>query len=151
LKVIFITISFLVGAVLYFEYNPSYKLSMEAKFYFTLSDYERSYQLADEALKIREYNTMAFHIKTRSQFALDVMDFNREAKDFEAKILSIIKSGSISKGDKNRVKMMSDVIISKYNNLSLNLVDDKDLTDEAQKHFSNFEKINREVIEALKN
>jgi HEPN domain-containing protein len=149
MKLIFSILAIFTGAFFYFEFNPSYRLSVEARFYFALSDYEEAYKLADESLKIREYNTMAFHIKTRSQIALNVINFNLEADKFESDIRKIVTERSLTRGDKLKIKMISDIIISKYKNLSLDLVDDIELIEKAKRHFHNFEKINGDVLKSL--
>jgi tetratricopeptide (TPR) repeat protein len=122
---------------------------MEAKLYYTVGDYEIAYKLADESLKIREYNTMAFHIKTRSGLALEMKRFIEEADGFEVKILEIFKKGKASRQDKLRVKMMSDVILSKYHNLSHRFIEDEELQESAKERFEKFQKINSQVKEVI--
>ena len=134
----------------YLQYNPSYKLSVEAKYYYTIGEYNMAYNLANESLILREYNTMAFHIKTRSGLTLEVIDFNLESEKFEKRIRNILKKNEISRSDKLRTKMMSDVIISKYYNLSLPMVEDEDIKELALKNLIKFKKINKQVVKALK-
>lgn len=135
--------------ILYFQYNPSYKLSIESKYYYSIEDYKTAYKLADESIRLREYNTMALFVRNKSKSTLDLIDFNEESKDFQKKIIKILKKDDISKADKLRIKMMSDVIISKYKNLSLVLVDNESFKDLAFKNFTKFTKMNKKVIKAL--
>ena len=139
--------SLLIG---YLQYNPSYKLSIEAKYYYTLGEYKIAYQIAEESLRIREYNTMAFHIKTRSGATIEVINFNNEAQEFLANIKEIIAKDKIGRTDKLRTKMMSDVILSKYRNLKLPLVDDEVIKSTALYLFQKFQKIHTQVIKSLK-
>jgi len=147
--IIVVTIIFglLVG---YLQFNPSYKLSIEAKYYYTIGEYEIAYQIAEKSLRIREYNTMALHIKTRSGATLEVISFNLEAREFLAKIKVIISKTEIGRNDKLRTKMMSDVIISKYYNLKFPMVEDEKIQNLALKFFRKFQKINKQVINSLK-
>ena len=144
---VIIIFGLLVG---YLQYNPSYKLSIEAKYYYTIGEYKIAYEIADKSLRLREYNTMAFHIKTRSGATIEVINFNKEAEEFLAKIKIIISKSNIARSDKLRSKMMSDVIISKYYQLKLPLVDDDTIEQTALKFFIKFKKINQQVIESLK-
>jgi len=149
MKILLFLVTIFGLTIAYLQYNPSYKLSMEAKYYYTIAEYQLAYDLADKSLKLREYNTMAFHIKNRSKLTLEVINFNLESKDFEKKISNIIKKSFIPKSDKLRTKMMSDVIISKYQNLSLSMVEDDEVKNLALKNFIKFKKINSQVLKSL--
>jgi len=149
MKILLFLTTILGLSITYLQYNPSYKLSVEAKYYYTIGKYQKAYNLADESLKLREYNTMAFHIRNRSSLTLEVIDFNKESKDFQDKVIAILKKDAILRTDKLRTKMMSDVIISKYQNLSLSMVDDNEIKDLALQNFKKFQKINQKVIFSL--
>lgn len=150
MRILILVTALFGGTYLYLYFNPSYKLSMEAKIYYSMGEYEIALQLSEEALKIREYNTMAFYIKTRSELTLQMVEFNREADEFEEKIIEILKNGRPSKENKLRIKMMSDILISKYSNLSFKLIEDDELKEEALKRYKKFEKLNVDIVEALK-
>jgi tetratricopeptide (TPR) repeat protein len=150
MKFVHIILVLIVASIVYIYLNPSYKLSMEARFYFSLEDYEEAYHLSDEALRLAEYNNMAFHIKNRSQLALEVVNFNKEADEFEKKVIEIIKhQGDLTKGEKVRLKMMSDIVISKYEKLSLNLVDSETLKERAKIYYERFKKLNEQAKDSI--
>jgi len=137
------------GTSLYFYLNPSYRLSMEAKFYYSMGDYEIALQLSEEALKLREYNTMAFHIKTRSELTLQMVDFIKEADEFKKEIIKIFTQGKPSRKNKLRIKMMSDIVVDKYKNLSLKFIEDEELKKEALLRYQQFKKLNKDIKSSL--
>jgi len=47
-----LTLIFLLLMGSYFAFNPSYQLSLEAKVYYSMSDYEKAYDLSSEAYEI---------------------------------------------------------------------------------------------------
>ena len=145
---LFISISLLFGGIyLYFYFNPSYKLSTEAKIYYSMGEYQIAFDLSQEALKLREYNTMAFHIKTRSELTLQMVKFIQEADEFQNKIIEIFKKGYPSKENLARIKMMTEIIISKYNNLTIKLIEDEELKHQALTRLKRFKKLNKEITE----
>jgi len=150
MKVLFFLALIFGLSVAYLQFNPSYKLSIEAKYFYTMGEYDMAYRLADQSLKLSEYNTMAFYVKTRSKLTLEVINFNKEAQEFEDRIRNILKKGSISRYNKLRSKMMSDIIISKYIHLSLPMVEDEEVKNLALKNVKKFKKINSQVKIILK-
>jgi tetratricopeptide (TPR) repeat protein len=151
LKLVYIALAVLLTAFGYFFFNPSYKLSTEARFFYSIADYEEAHRLASEALKIDNYNSMAIHIKSRSGKTLEISKFNRESKEASEKVMEIIRNkGVLLKADKVRIKMMSEIIIGNYEKLHLKVVDDEVLKTEARKHYERFLKLKKEAVESLK-
>jgi tetratricopeptide (TPR) repeat protein len=149
MKIFFLIALIIVGFFSYLEYNPSYKLSIEARYYYVIGDYEFAYDLSNQALIIREYNTMAFHIKNRSGLTLKMINFNQEAEEFFNKIKTLIQQKPLKKPNKVRIKMMSEIILSKYENLSFPLVEDDEVKDEAKKYFKEFKIIHNKILTLL--
>jgi len=149
MKIFFLIALIIVGFFSYLEYNPSYKLSIEARYYYAIGDYELAYDLANQALIIREYNTMAFHIKNRSGLTLEMINFNQEAEEFLKKIKTFVQQKPLKKPNKARIKMMSEIILSKYENLSFPLVEDDEVKDEAKKYFKEFKIIHNKILTLL--
>ncbi|HIC09927.1 MAG TPA: hypothetical protein EYO61_01030 [Campylobacterales bacterium] len=137
------------GAYLYLYFNPSYKLSMEAKIYYSMGEYRIALELANQALELRSYNTMAFHIKTRSEEALKIINYIEEADKYQQEIIEILKERPISKENKYRIKMMSDIVIGNYEALSMTFVEDEKLKEEALKRYQKFQKLNRNIVESI--
>ena len=112
-----------------------------------MGEYQIAFDLSQEALKLREYNTMAFHIKTRSELTLQMVKFIQEADEFQNKIIEIFKKGYPSKENLARIKMMTEIIISKYNNLTIKLIEDEELKHQALKRLKRFKKLNKDITE----
>lgn len=51
-------------------FNPSYQKSLEARFYYTIGDYNKAYNLAKEAFEQDLYNRMASAVMIQPQTAL---------------------------------------------------------------------------------
>jgi hypothetical protein len=150
LKFILIPLILLIGVVLYFTFNISYQKSIEAKFYFSIGEYTTAYILADEALKIREYNNMAFSIKTKSSLVIEFINFNQESKEFFIKIDKIIYSYNVvPRPEKIRIKMICEIMLEKYKKLSFSLVEDEDIKEKAKYNFTKFDTIYKKVKESL--
>jgi hydrogenase maturation factor len=149
LKIFYLVLSVLLIAVGYFLFNPSYKLSTEARVYYSIGEYGEAYRLSSEALEKDIYNSMAIHIKSRSGKTLELIKFNKESEEASQQIIELIKKGELSRGDKVRLKMISDVVIGNYEKLHLNVIDDEVLKEEAKKYLHRFQKLNKEAIEFL--
>ena len=149
MKIFFLIALIIGGFFSYLEYNPSYKLSIEARYYYAIGDYELAYDLANQALIIREYNTMAFHIKNRRGLTLEMINFNQEAEDFFKKIKTLVQQKPLKKPNKVRIKMMSEIILSKYETLSFSLVEDDEVKNKAKKYFKEFKTIHDKILTLL--
>ncbi len=114
-----------------------------------MGEYRIALELANQALELRSYNTMAFHIKTRSEEALKIINYIEEADKYQQEIIEILKERPISKENKYRIKMMSDIVIGNYEALSMTFVEDEKLKEEALKRYQKFQKLNRNIVESI--
>lgn len=132
---------FLAAMALYFYLHPSYRLSFEAKIYYTIGDYDSAYEVASKAYAMNEYNTMAFTIKVQSENANRYRDFIKLAREYYAKIEEISQKKDIQKSDKLRIKMLSEVVLQSYKRLNPTRLTDKILVKDAKRYYESFQKL----------
>lgn len=143
---IIIPILLLIIAALLLLFNRSYQLSLEAKYYYEIKDYKKAMELSKEAFELDKYNRMAFNIMTQSKISLEYEEYIKEAKDIYNEIIKIASSDSISSSDKTKVKLMCEVVIGKYNQLtSSTKITDKELVIEAQNIYQKLKRLYDDV------
>jgi len=116
-KTFFIFFVLIITIIGYYLFNDSYRFSLEAKAYYEMGKYNKSYKLAKEAYELNQYNKMAFTILTQSKIAKSWQKFINESENYFIKINEISNKEKITKADKIRVKMMLQIIIAEYKNL----------------------------------
>ena len=126
-----IFIAFFIIALfgLFFYSDNSYKLALEAKFYYESKEYEKAINLSQKALDLDAYNKMATTTLNQSKAA---MKFN-----------SYIKNG---KEYLERIKMMCDVMIEDFESLRNSALLDDELKSEALKMKEAFAKLKNELF-----
>ena len=117
-------------------FNPSYTISMEAKYFFETGNYQKAYKLAKEAYMLNPYNRMAFSVKTQSKIAIKWQHFINDANNFFKKIKKIADKKHINKKDKLRIKIMLEILISEYKTLTPSILLPKKLKKEANKKYT---------------
>jgi len=133
--IIFLILAFSV--FLYYFFNPSYRLSLEAKTYYEFKQYSKAEKLAKEAYEINKYNTMAFTVLTQSKIAKVWQNYIKESNQYLFDIDSISNKDVITKADKIKIKMMLQIIIGEFQNLPKSKLLDEELK---QKATQNYEK-----------
>jgi len=123
------------GVVAYFSFNTSYRLSLEAKYFFEIRDYEKAYKLAKEAFILDPYNKMAFSIKTQAKIAEQWQNFINDANNYFKEIEQIANKKNITDKDKLRIKIMLEILLSEYKTLKPSILIPKDLKTEAKIQF----------------
>jgi len=136
-----LTLVFLLIMGSYFAFNPSYQLSLEAKFHYSMSDYEKAYDLSSEAYEMEPYNRMARSVMVQSQYALRYVNYNTESQEYLDKIGSYASQEKISLAEQIRIKMMCDIMIEKHNKMQPTILIDKDLVKEARENYKKFKKL----------
>lgn len=151
LKLLSITIAAVVltSSALYFLMSHSYKLSLEAKVNYYLSDYNKAYKLAKLAYADNSYNRMAATVMTQSKLSLAYVQYNEDSRTYLEKIKTLSKQKFISKADKIRIKFMSEIMIGRFSRLTPTVVIDKALKKQAKAYVLEFEKIDEKVINSL--
>jgi len=135
MKKIFLFLLFSFSVFLYYFFNESYRYSIEAKAYYELDKYEKSYKLAKKAYELDKYNRMAFTILTQSKIAKSWQKFIQESESYFNKIEIISNKEKITKADKIRIKMMLEIIIGEYQHLEHSNFLSEDLKFNAQKQY----------------
>ena len=135
----------IIAGVISVVSSPSYKTSLEAKYFYYMSDYKKAQELATEAFKIDKYNRMAATIMTQSQVALQFESYIADAKKYKKIIDALSTKESITKADKARVKMMCEIMIDSYVKISSTVVLDSSLVEEAKHYHQLFTKLYEEI------
>jgi tetratricopeptide (TPR) repeat protein len=135
----------LAGA--YFVFNPSYRLSLEARYYFETGNYEEAYKLASEAFTINPYNRMAFTLKTQSKIAKEWQSFINDADNYFQTIEKIANKPVVTKKDKLRIKMMLEILLDEYKTLKPSLLLPPKLKKEAKEKYLKAKKLYEELFE----
>jgi hypothetical protein len=143
----FASLLFLAVMALYFYLHPSYRLSLEAKIYYTIGDYDSAYEVASKAYEINSYNTMAFTVMVQSSRANEYRDFIAFAKESYEKIEAISQQEDITKADRIRIKMLAEVVIEKYKRLNSTKLTDKGLIEDAKYYNDTFLKLYENLFE----
>jgi tetratricopeptide (TPR) repeat protein len=133
--------------VAYFYLNPSYRLSLEAKYYFETGNYEKAYRLAQEAYVLDPYNRMAFKITVQSRIAESWVRFIKDADDYFSQIEKIAQKKRITKKDRLKIKVMLEILLGEYQTLKSSLLIPESLKIEAKKRYEKAEKLYEELFE----
>ncbi len=144
-SLVFVAAFLLVVMALFFMANPSYRKSIEAKYYYEIGEYEEAYTLANEAFSEDVYNRMASTIMAQSKTSLKYVKYINEAKKYMQEINKIAQKESIDDGDRVRIKMMSAIMTESYPKLAPSIITDKELVDEAARYHQQFEKLLEKV------
>ncbi len=142
---IFIAVFLISFMALFFLTNPSYEKSLEAKYYYETGDYQEAYKIAAEAFSLDLYNRMASTIMAQSKTSLKYVKYIKQAKNYLKEINEIIAQDTITSGQKAKIKLMSEIMVESYIKLAPSVITDKELVQEAQKYFEEFEKILEKV------
>ena len=110
-------------------------MSLEAKYYFEIGDYNKAYKLAKEAYILNPYNRMAFSIKTQSEIAKEWQNFINDSKNYFKKIEEIANKEKITDKDKKRIKIMLEILLDEYKSLKPSLLLPKDLKKKANENY----------------
>jgi tetratricopeptide (TPR) repeat protein len=130
---------------LYFLMNPSYEKSLEAKYYYEVKNYQKAYELANEAFKMDIYNRMASTIMAQSQRSMKYQKYVHNAKQYLQEINAIAAKPTISDSDRAKMRMMSEIMVDSYKKLAPTVITDDALVQEANEYYKNFEKLLEKV------
>ena len=130
---------------LFFYSDNSYKLALEAKFYYESKEYEKALNLSQKALDIDIYNKMANTILNQSKAAMKFSSYIKNGKEYLERIKKMSQS-SVSKADSERIKMMCDVVIEDFDDLKNSALLDSELKNEALNTKEIFVKLKNELF-----
>jgi len=132
--------------VLYFYMHPSYKLSLEAKVYYSIGDYDSALKTAKKAYQMDTYNRMAFTVVVQSRHAKKHLEFIEMAKEYYAKIKKISQQQEVSKADRVRIKMLTQIVLDSYKRLKATPLIDTVLIEDAKKYYENFMQLQQRLF-----
>ena len=142
---IFIAIFIIALFGLFFYSDNSYKLALEAKFYYENKEYEKAINLSQKALDLDIYNRMAATTLNQSKAAMKFGSYIKNGKEYLERIKKMSQSG-VSKADNERIKMMCDVMIEDFESLRNSALLDDELKSEALKMKEAFAKLKNELF-----
>jgi tetratricopeptide (TPR) repeat protein len=126
--------------------NDSYRLSMEAKYFFEIGDYKKAEILAKKGYILDPYNRMAFTIYMQSKIAKEWQNYINDAKEYFKKIEKIANKNKITKKDKEKVKIMLEIIMEEYMTLPPSHLLPKYLKKQAKEMYEKGKKLYVEVF-----
>ena len=142
---IFIAIFIIALFGLFFYSDNSYKLALEAKFYYESKEYEKALNLSQKALDLDAYNKMASTTLNQSKAAMKFSSYIKNGKEYLERIKKMSQNG-VSKADNERIKMMCDVMIEDFESLRNSALLDEELKSEALKMKEAFAKLKNELF-----
>ena len=142
---IFIAIFIVAFFGLFFYSDNSYKLALEAKFYYESKEYEKALNLSQKALDLDAYNKMAATTLNQSKAAMKFNSYIKNGKEYLDRIKKMSKNG-VSKADNERIKIMCDVMIEDFESLRNSALLDDELKNEALKMKEAFAKLKNELF-----
>ncbi|WP_103572424.1 hypothetical protein [Campylobacter concisus] len=142
---IFIAIFIIALFGLFFYSDNSYKLALEAKFYYESKEYEKALNLSQKALDLDAYNKMAATTLNQSKAAMKFNSYIKNGKEYLERIKKMSQNG-VSKADNERIKMMCDVMIEDFESLRNSALLDEELKSEALQMKEAFAKLKNELF-----
>ena len=142
---IFIAIFIIALFGLFFYSDNSYKLALEAKFYYESKEYEKAINLSQKAIDLDAYNKMASTTLNQSKAAMKFSSYIKNGKEYLERIKKMSQNG-VSKADNERIKMMCDVMIEDFESLRNSALLDEELKSEALKMKEAFAKLKNELF-----
>ena len=142
---IFIAIFIIALFGLFFYSDNSYKLALEAKFYYESKEYEKAINLSQKSLDLDAYNKMAATTLNQSKAAMNFSSYIKNGKEYLDRIKKMSQNG-VSKADNERIKMMCDVMIEDFESLRNSALLDEKLKSEALKMKEAFAKLKNKLF-----
>ena len=142
---IFIAIFIVALFGLFFYSDNSYKLALEAKFYYESKEYEKALNLSQKALDLDAYNKMAATTLNQSKAAMKFNSYIKNGKEYLERIKKMSQN-SVSKADSERIKMMCNVMIEDFDDLKNSALLDNELKNEALNTKEIFVKLKNELF-----
>ncbi|EAU01240.1 MULTISPECIES: hypothetical protein [Campylobacter] len=145
LAAVFLSIFIIIAGWLFFETNGSYQLSFKAKFYYEIGNFDEAFKLSQRALELDHYNKMASTLVNQSKIALKFTAYINEGKKYLRNIKQMSQN-EVSNADRERIKLMCDIMIEGYSQLQDSPLLDSDLKNEAKNMRENFVKLKNELF-----
>jgi tetratricopeptide (TPR) repeat protein len=146
IKLIIFVIFVLGGSIYFFSSNSSYQNSIQARVYYFLGNYDNAYELAKKAYEQDNYNKMANTVMTQSKIAKEYESYIEEGNKYFKKIDEISSKKDYNEADKTRVKMMCEIMIESYKNLSPSTMTEESLLKKSKKMQKKFIQLYEELF-----
>jgi len=130
---------------LFFLANPSYKISIEAKYHYELGEYKEAYKLAQEAFSLDLYNRMASTVMAQSKISLQYVSYMEMANKYMKSINEIATHDVISEADKAKIRTICEIMIGSYTKLAPSVITDKELVAKVASYNKKFESLLEKV------
>ena len=117
IAILAVVILVLAGAYAYYISSGSYALSLEARKLYEQGDFDNAAMLAEQAYAENPYNRMAFTVLTQAKESQKWQKFITMARGYMRKTLELTGKERITAGDRNRIKLMAEVVMEDYKKL----------------------------------
>ncbi|MBR8462067.1 hypothetical protein KDD93_04395 [Campylobacter sp. faydin G-24] len=142
---VIISISIIIFGWLFLEINGSYQLSFKAKFYYEIGNFQRSLELSQRAFELDKYNKMANTLLNQSRLAIKFSEYISLGDEYLSRIKSISQN-KVTNADRERIRLMCDVMIEGYDELKSSPLLDDELKSKALRMRDNFIKLKNELF-----
>lgn len=143
--ILFVVILF-GGSFLYFSSNSSYKNSFQGRVYYFLGNYNKALEYSQKAYAQDSYNKMAFTVLTQSKIAQKYENYIDEGNKYLQKIDEISQKKLYTQEDKIRIKMMCEVMMESFSQLSPTSLTDEELKVNSEKMYTKFKQLHEELF-----
>ena len=110
-------------------------MALEARYFYEKGEFQKAYKKAKEAYILDPYNKIAFTIYTQSQIAKEWELYLNDCKKYFDKIYKIAQKPNITDKERQRVKIMLEILIDEYKNLKPSLLINNDLKQKAKQQY----------------
>jgi tetratricopeptide (TPR) repeat protein len=110
-------------------------LSLEARYYYENGKFQKAYEKAKEAYILDPYNRMAFTIYTQSKIAKEWELYLNDCKKYFKKINEIANKPNITDKERQKVKIMLEILMDEYKNLKPSLLINENLKQKAKQQY----------------
>jgi len=126
--------------------NKSYRLSLEARYYFENGEFDKAFTKAKEAYILDPYNRMAFTVYTQSKIAKEWVTFLKDAHKYFKEIEHIADKKELTDKERQKVKIMLEILLDEYKNLKPSLLISDELKEKAKKEYEKAKSIYEKVF-----
>jgi hypothetical protein len=133
-KFIIVVIAIIILAIPFGFYatSSSYQDAMKSKFYYEISNYSKAYEFAKIAYEKDNYNKMAYTVLVQSKISMRYTNYIKQAEEYLEKITKLSKKQTVGKDELARIKLMCEIMIDDFNNLSPSKLTNQKLQDDAK-------------------
>ena len=142
-----LSIFLIIMIIFFFGFSDSYRYSMEARVKYFLGDYQEARDLAKKAFDLDPYNKMAFSILAQSKISAKLVDYIKESDNYLKKIEFLTNKQNFSNRDKIKIKMITEVMMQKFQKLNPTVMTNKELYAQCIKRYKKFKTIYEKLFQ----